>query len=224
MSQAVFITATDTDAGKTWVTSHLIQALLEQRENVKALKPIACGFNANGRNDDVQKLLDTQGLQHASDINCYSFAKPAAPSIAAQAEEKSINVKHLKTWCLNEVNKVDLCLIEGIGGLMVPITPTYLVSDWIGDMPNMPLILIIGAKLGCINHALLTLSHLSSIGREPAWIIINNTNGTQETNNIRTALLPHIAHNINILESGYNQPKALSPLLDWMKEFINKQE
>jgi len=222
MSQAVFITATDTDAGKTWVTNHLIQALLEQRENVKALKPIACGFDADGKNGDVQKLLDTQGLQHTSDINCYSFAKPAAPSIAAQAEGKSINAKHLKTWCLNEVNKVDLCLIEGIGGLMVPITPTYLVSDWIGNMPSMPVILVIGAKLGCINHALLTLSHLSSIGREPAWIIINNSDGNQEINSIKTALLPLLSHNVNILESGYNQPKTLSPLLDWIKEFIHQ--
>jgi len=222
MSQAVFITATDTDAGKTWVTNHLIQALLEQGENVKALKPIACGFDADGNNGDVKELLNSQGLQHTSDINCYSFAKPAAPSIAAQAEGKKIDPEHLKKWCLNETAKVDLCLIEGIGGLMVPITPLHLVSDWLVDMKNMPVILIIGAKLGCINHALLTLSHLSSIGREPAWVVINNTNGKQETNNIKTALLPHLSHNINILESGYNQPKTLSPLLDWMKKFIHQ--
>jgi len=222
MSQAVFITATDTDAGKTWVTNHLIQALLEQGENVKALKPIACGFNADGNNGDVKELLNSQGLQHVSDINCYSFAKPAAPSIAAQAEGKKVDPEHLKKWCLNQTAKVDLCLIEGIGGLMVPITPLYLVSDWLVGMKNMPVILIIGAKLGCINHALLTLSHLSAIGREPAWIVINNSNATQEINSIKTALLPHLSHNINILESGYNQPKTLSPLLDWMKEFINK--
>jgi len=221
MSQAVFITATDTDAGKTWVTSHLIQALLEYRENAKAIKPIACGFNVDGTNNDVKTLLEAQALHQPSDINCYSFAKPAAPSIAAQAEEKTIDPEYLKQWCYKQSEKVDLCLIEGIGGLMVPITPSHLVSDWLADMPNIPVILIVGAKLGCINHALLSLSHLSSIGREPAWIIINNTDGKQDTNSIKTALSPYIDHNTNMLECEYNQLKSLSPLLDWIQAFIH---
>ncbi|MDQ6968294.1 MAG: dethiobiotin synthase, partial [Mariprofundaceae bacterium] len=159
-----------------------------------------------GINADVQLLLKSQGLQHATDINFYHFNQPAAPSIAAQAEGKIIAPKELQTWCKKQTENVDLCLIEAIGGLMVPLTPSYLVSDWLSDMPNMPVILIVGAKLGCINHALLSLSHLSSIGREPAWVIINNTDGKQDTCSIKEAILPYLSDASNILECGYNQP------------------
>jgi len=222
MSKAVFITATDTDAGKTWVSKHLIQALLRQRENAKAIKPIACGLNSNGDNDDVRILLDAQGLAHASDINCYSFYKPAAPSIAAHAEGKSINPNVLKAWCSEQLERNKLCLIEAIGGLMVPITPNYLVSDWLSDMPDMPVILVVGAKLGCINHALLSLSHLSSIGRDPTWVIINNSDGAQDTGILKEALLPHIQSSSNILECDYHQPENLSPVVAYLQEILHR--
>ncbi|MBN4082279.1 dethiobiotin synthase [Mariprofundus ferrooxydans] len=218
MPNAVFITATDTDAGKTWVTQYLIRALLKQRENAKAIKPIACGLddhgeNAKAENTDVRILRDAQGLSQASDINYCSFNKAAAPSIAAQAEGKSINPEHLKSWCREQVSSVDVCLIEAIGGLMTPITANYLVSDWLRGIPDMPVILVVGAKLGCINHALLSLSQLASIGRDPAWVVINNRDGTQDTHAIKEALLPHLSSTSSILECGYNQPENLSPLV-----------
>ncbi len=222
MSKAVFITATDTDAGKTWLSKHLIQALLKQRESAKAIKPIACGLNTNGDNEDVRILLEAQGLAYASDINCYSFYKPAAPSIAAHAEGKSIDPSALKAWCFEQLEKNKLCLIEAIGGLMVPITPNYLVSDWLSDMPDLPVILVIGAKLGCINHALLSLSHLRNIGRDPAWIIINNSDGTQNTGVIKEALLPHIQSSSSILECDYQQPENLLPLVLYLQEILHK--
>jgi len=218
MSKAVFITATDTNAGKTWITTHLIQALLKQGENAKALKPIACGFNAVGKNNDVQKLLEVQGLQQVSDINYYSFAKPAAPSIAAKAERKRIQPTLLQAFCQNEINNVDLCLIEAVGGLMVPLAPDYLVSDWLSSMPNIPIILVIGAKLGCINHTLLSLAHLSQISRKPTWVIINNTDGKQDLSTIKEAIHPYIRHDLNILECGYDKLNDLSPLISYLTE------
>jgi len=222
MAKAVFITATDTDAGKTWVTSQLTRALLQQRANVKALKPIACGLNADGDNGDVNALLNVQCLKFASDINFHTFAKPAAPSIAAAAEDKCIHPNELITWCQQQSNHADICLIEAIGGLMVPITPNYLVSDWLLAMPDMPVILVVGAKLGCINHALLSMAHLSQIGREPAWVIINNWDGEQNTHSIKKAILPYIPNSSTILESGYNQPKNLSPLIDYLQTYRAK--
>lgn len=217
MSQAVFITATDTDAGKTWVTSHLIRALLEQRENTKAIKPVACGLNADGDNNDVKELLNAQSMEHASSINLYSFSEPAAPCIAAASEGKSIEPEHLKAWCAKQVNSVNLCLVEAVGGLMVPLTQNYLVSDWLADMPAMPVVLVVGAKLGCINHALLSLSHLSNIGREPAWVIINNTDGRQNTHTIRKSLQPYLPTTSQIIECGYNQPDDLAPLIFYLQ-------
>ncbi|MDQ6955835.1 MAG: dethiobiotin synthase [Mariprofundaceae bacterium] len=99
MPNAVFITATDTDAGKTWVTNHLIQSLLKERANAKAIKPIACGVDANGDNADIKKLLHAQSLYQVSNINYCSFNKAAAPSIAASTEGKSIDPKNLVEWC-----------------------------------------------------------------------------------------------------------------------------
>jgi len=223
MSKAIFITATDTDAGKTWITSQLVNALLKQRTKCKALKPIACGFNADGKNDDIQSLLAIQDLPHTTDINCYSFAKPAAPSIAAQAEEKNIEPKHLQAWCSEQRKQNELCLIEAIGGLMVPITANYLVSDWLLAMPDMPVVLVVGAKLGCINHALLSMAHLSQIGREPAWIIINNCDGKQNTSSIKKALLPYMSDDSTMLECGYHQPENLSPLITYLQTFLTKK-
>jgi len=220
MNQSVFITATDTDAGKTWITTQLVQALLQSRVNAKALKPIACGLNANGDNDDIETLLRAQALQQSRDINRYCFSLPAAPSIAALAEGKVIDPKQLQAWCIKQATSVDLCLIEAIGGLMVPITPHYLVSDWLSDMPEMPVILIVGAKLGCINHALLSLSLLSQIGREPAWVIINSTDGRQDTQVIKEAIQPYFSSSTNTLECGYEEPNSLSPLLIWIEALL----
>jgi len=217
MSKAVFITATDTDAGKTWVTSQLTHALLKQRANVKALKPIACGLNANGDNDDVHTLLKVQDLKLAADINLHTFAEPAAPSIAAAAEGKYIHPNDLVTWCQQHSHHADICLIEAIGGLMVPITPNYLVSDWLLAMPNMPVILVVRAKLGCINHALLSMSHLSHIGRKPTWIIINNSDGKQNTRNIKHALLPYISEPSRLIECAYGQAEDLSAIVESLR-------
>ena len=222
MKNSVFITATDTDAGKTWVTNQLLKALLARREDAKALKPVACGISQQGCNEDVRLLLATQGLDRPSDINCYSFAKPAAPSIAAQAEGTHIEPEQLIAWCRQQARHTDICLIEGIGGLMVPLTPRYLVSDWLSDMPDMPVVLIVGAKLGCINHALLSLSHLRQLGREPAWVVINHTDRTQSYQEIKAALTPHISEKSNILTCGYQQANDLQPLLDYLQALSRK--
>ncbi|MDQ6955430.1 MAG: dethiobiotin synthase [Mariprofundaceae bacterium] len=222
MNASIFITATDTNAGKTWLSKQLIQALLESGINAKALKPIACGLNINGKNDDIETLLHAQQLSQRSDINHYCFPLATAPSIAAQAEGKTIDPTHLQTWCSEQAENVDLCLIEGIGGLMVPITPQYLVSDWLSDMPEIPIILVVGAKLGCINHALLSLSLLSHMGCDPAWVVINQCTEMTDTQAIKEAIQPYLPSPSNMIECAYQQPDSLRPLLAWLQNRLHQ--
>lgn len=176
MARSIFITATDTEAGKTWVSTSLTRSLLAAGIHAKTLKPIACGLDTKGNNEDVTALLKIQHLQHVEDINLYCFQQPAAPSLAAAAENRSINPNHLITWCREKAEKTDICLIEGVGGLMVPLADGYLLCDWIKDMSEAEIWLIIGCRLGSINHALLTLDKLKNMGRSPAHIILNAAN------------------------------------------------
>jgi dethiobiotin synthetase len=176
MARSIFITATDTDAGKTWVTTNLIRSMLAAGIQAKALKPVACGLDTEGNNEDITALLNIQRLKHVEDINLYCFQQPDAPSLAAAAENRSINPNRLITWCRKKAEETDICLIEGVGGLMVPLTNDYLVCDWIEDIPEAEIWLVVGCRLGSINHALLTLDKLKNMGRSPARIILNATN------------------------------------------------
>jgi len=180
-SKYIFITATDTDAGKTWVTAALIRSLLSQGIHAKALKPIACGFNSDNQNDDIQALLKAQNLNQADDINRYRFALPAAPSQAAAAQKQCIDSRALIQWCEQQGGTVETCIIEGIGGLMTPITETWLLSDWIDAMPVYEIWLVVNCKLGAINHTLLTLHQLKQMQRSPKRIFLNATSTTQNT-------------------------------------------
>jgi len=175
MASKVFITATDTDAGKTWVTASVIRALLKEGRSAKALKPIACGLDEAGCNEDIETLLATQTLNDTDQISLYRYALPAAPSQAAAAEDQSIDTDKLVQWCESQSANVDTCLIEGVGGLMVPITDSWLVSDWIEAMPDAEVWLVVGCKLGAINQTLLTLEKLKQMGRSPTRIFFNAT-------------------------------------------------
>ncbi len=173
MGRKIFITATDTDAGKTFITTNLIRLILEQGINASAIKPVASGVSEHGINEDVETLMQAQQLSHPDSVNRYTFRLPASPNIAAEAEQQRIESDQLVRWCNRQAEKVDLCLIEGVGGLMVPLSGSYLVSDWIRDLQDCEVLLVIGARLGCINHALLTLAQLKQLEMKPAYIVIN---------------------------------------------------
>jgi len=176
MASKVFITATDTDAGKTWVTASVIHTLLKEGRSAIALKPVACGLNAAGTNEDIEALLSAQGLDYAEQISLYCYQLPAAPSQAAAAEGVSVDTGKLLQWCDEKSADVETILIEGVGGLMVPITDSWLVSDWIQATPDAEVWLVIGCKLGAINQALLTLEKLQQMGRTPSRIFFNAPN------------------------------------------------
>jgi len=203
-----FITATDTNAGKTWVTQHFIRALRAQHVSAIALKPVACGVNAQGINDDVAQLAQAQqcALEH---INLYTFQQPSAPLQAALSEGKKLSPTRLNQWCQRQCHAYHVRFIEGIGGLMVPLAEQYLVRDWIHDTPSSRVILVVGAKLGCINQTLLTLEAFKD--QHPDYIILNDTHGNQDLRSLQSLIQPY-APASRIILSPYAQPQVLASL------------
>jgi dethiobiotin synthetase len=201
--RSIFVTATDTGAGKTAVTALLARHLLAAGIDACALKPVASGLDENGLNEDVAALLAASGRPPAAadEINLYSFAKPAAPSLAAAAEGRTIDPPRLIAWCRRRCQGSRVCLIEGIGGLMVPLTGSFLVRDWLAGLPEAAVLLVVPARLGAINHALLTLAELARIGRTPRWVVISDTEGGQGAMaaQIAEALQFHLAPDSSLL-------------------------
>jgi len=172
VNRRIFVTATDTGAGKTWVTTAAVTAWRAAGIDAVALKPVACGLSDDGGiNEDVQSLMQAQAMHDPDAISLYRFALPASPARAAAEEGLCVEPERLLQWCGDHA--ADVCLIEGIGGLMVPLTDNWLVSDWIAWMPACEVWLVVGCRLGVINHTLLTLEKLKAMGRQPAAIILN---------------------------------------------------
>ncbi len=154
-----FITGTDTDCGKTYVTSQLLQAL----PAAAALKPVASGCFLRGEelvSSDAEQLQQYCGLS-LDQINPWRYRLPASPHIAAEREGTIIDVKSVADYCLNfTAPGKEYLFIEGAGGLMAPLTYQQTWIDFL-KLTQFSVILVVGLRLGCLNHALLTASVLS---------------------------------------------------------------
>lgn len=166
-----FITGTDTDCGKTYVTSQLINYY----PNAAAIKPIASGCHQAGDqwvSSDAQELVKNNDLC-LDLINPWRFKLPVAPHIAAEKEGKIIDVMEVADYCLNvQIPGVDTLFIEGAGGVMVPLNKEHTWIDFL-KITKIPVILVVGMRLGCINHALLSHLALKAHGVECAGWIAN---------------------------------------------------
>ena len=153
-----FITGTDTDCGKTYVTCRLLDYFNEQTKSVIGLKPVASGCNDEDGifiSDDEEQIRKHNGIliQRTSP---WRFKAAISPNIAAAFEGKDINVNEVIDYCNDaEFSKFDYQLIEGAGGLMVPLSDSLTWIDFL-KLSKIPVILVVGMRLGCINHALLT--------------------------------------------------------------------
>lgn len=177
MTQAFFVTGTDTDAGKTSIAAGLLCAAKQQQHSTLAMKPVAsgCQMSAEGlRNSDALALIAQSTLQLPySYVNPYAFAPAIAPHIAAQEAGVELSVRDLYRAAQVILQKqADFTLIEGAGGWRVPISATEFLSDFAIAL-KLPIILVVGVKLGCINHALLTAQAIRNDGLELAGWIAN---------------------------------------------------
>ena len=164
----VFITGTDTEVGKTYVSSLLIKYIKQHKRSVTGFKPIAAGAEqAFGElvNEDALTLLESGNVALPYKlINPFCFEPPIAPHIAAKKAGEEITKMALSSHLgVLKHQELDHLIIEGAGGWALPINDNDLLSDWVSEQ-NLPVILVVGLKLGCLNHALLTLSHIKQSG------------------------------------------------------------
>ena len=165
-----FITGTGTGIGKTYITSAILKNILS-RKKIIGIKPIAAGFSQDSINEDVQTLLDCQdSINDHHKINFYSLKKAVSPHIGTEEEGMQIDFNNIKQKINDLENEYDCILIEGVGGLLSPVDQSRTNLDLIRHL-DIPVIVIIGLKLGCINDALLTQHALESNGIKTAgWV------------------------------------------------------
>jgi dethiobiotin synthetase len=186
--KSLFVTATNTDVGKTYTTLKLIEYLGEQGISVGICKPIETGvieepLDATLLLKQVQKYNKNFHNLKAKDITAYTFELPSAPFCADL--EKTIQIEDIKNK-INELAKLcDILIIEGAGGLFVPITATYKMIDLISELKCNTL-LVTPSKLGCINDTLLSIEALKNRNIPFEWAV----NLFEERDNFKEATQP----------------------------------
>lgn len=172
-----FIVGTDTGVGKTFIASRIVQQFVNQGYKTIGMKPIAsgCEKNAQGEwmNEDVTALTNASNVQAPLDlINPYRFQPAIAPHIAANQAGVNIEIAKI-SQCFSTLQKqADIVIVEGAGGFLVPINP----QETLADLPvalKLPIILVVGMRLGCINHALLTVEAIKNRGLNLAGWVAN---------------------------------------------------
>ncbi len=182
MNKAVFITGTDTGVGKTFVSLGLIRAMRVLGLSVCPMKPVETGCrNKKGEliPEDAVNLINASGVDEPLDIiNPYRFSPPLAPSVAAEIEGKKIERKKIFSAFKKLSPEYDLLIVEGAGGIMVPVYKKYLFLDLAGDL-NLPVIIVARPGLGTINHTLLTIDAARNRGLNVLGVIINYADATR---------------------------------------------
>ena len=177
---AYFITATGTDIGKTFVTAGLIRHLKNADEKVSALKPILSGFDmATAALSDpgiILSALEEPVTDEALDrISPWRFAAPLSPDMAAAYEGKVLDFDAIVALCKQRISKTDgTLLIEGVGGVMVPLDARHTVMDWMAAL-DIPIILVAGSYLGTISHTLTALDAMARRDLMVKALVINDS-------------------------------------------------
>ena len=175
-SPGYFITGTDTDVGKTVITLGLMQYLQQQGKTVVAMKPVASGCEKTSeglRNDDAIQLMQQSSISLDYDlVNPYAFEPAIAPHIAAEQCGVRIEPERVQKILADLSNQADCVLVEGIGGWQVPLGGQQTMADLARGL-GLPVILVVGMRLGCLSHARLTADAIESSGLQLAGWVAN---------------------------------------------------
>jgi len=173
MSHAYFLTGTDTEIGKTFVTCALLHRARRIGLTVAGIKPVAAGTDAAGRNEDVERIRAASNVALAEDvINPYRFAPAIAPHLAAAEAGVAIDFARIAAACISARLEADLVIVEGVGGFCVPLGVDRDSADLAATLA-LPVILVVGLRLGCLNHALLTAEAIAARGLTLAGWVAN---------------------------------------------------
>ena len=209
-----FITGTDTEIGKTLVASAIVHLQAQKGYKVAGMKPVAAGaYLREGLwcNEDVDSLMSASSVKLDPKLICpYLFTTPVAPHIASQDEGRTIEPSHILKSYRQIKQHTDAVVVEGVGGFRVPLTKAFDTADLAVEL-DLPVILVVGLRLGCISHALLTTEAISARGLKLiGWVANCVSPNMQKQEDNLTALkerihAPLIARIPYIVNAAYPQ-------------------
>jgi dethiobiotin synthetase len=168
-----FITGTDTGVGKTLVSCALLHAFAAQGKRVVGFKPVAAGCDENDRSEDAENLRAASNvLATYGQINPYCFVPPVAPHIAARRSGVRIDLNRILTSFRELSTQAEVVIVEGAGGFLIPLNEKQDGGHLARELA-LPVILVVGMRLGCINHALLTQRVIDDYGLVLAGWVAN---------------------------------------------------
>jgi dethiobiotin synthetase len=199
MSRGFFITGTDTGIGKTTIALGLMAALQQKGLRVAAMKPVSAGCEQTDhglRHDDAVRLSQQASIDIPYDtINPYAFAEPIAPHIAAHNQGIRMDIDTVVQAYQQIAEKADVVIVEGAGGWLVPFNEQYTMAD-LAVALGLPIITVVGMRLGCLNQALLTKESIQAHGlTASAWVA-----------NTISEPMPYQEENLQSLTQRLSQP------------------
>lgn len=227
MANGWFIAGTDTGVGKTYVAQGLLGALARDGRRALGMKPVASGCQPDPtgglRSDDAQALISMASVEASyHDVNPYAFEPAIAPHVAAELAGVEIRLGHIRDCFSRLCGIAEYIVVEGAGGWLTPISKTQTMAD-VAQTCGLPIILVVGMRLGCLNHALLTQAAIAQYGLPLAGWVANHIDPTMERfdENVETlrqrirapllAVMPH--HSVDAGTSGKRIVELLSNLI-----------
>ncbi|MBL6704551.1 MAG: dethiobiotin synthase [Planctomycetaceae bacterium] len=181
--RGLFVTGTDTDVGKTYVSSIILRELIDNGFRVGALKPACSGsvlVNGELRWPDLDQLAEAAGISDIDLICNQRFQAPLAPPVAARLEDRKTDLSAMQNSLLGWQTRADIVVVEGVGGLLCPLTAHQSVADfavWVG----FPLLIVARLGLGTINHTLLTIEAAKRRDIDIAGVVLNDGDSLADT-------------------------------------------
>jgi dethiobiotin synthetase len=220
-----FVTGTDTGVGKTLVSCALLRGFAARGKRVAGFKPVAAGCDADGQNDDAKALRAASSMQLTyGQVNPYCLQRAMAPHLAARNEGVHIELERILTSYRELAVQADEVIVEGAGGFLVPLNDSQTSADLAQEL-KLPVIMVAGMRLGCLNHALLTVRAITDYQLECAgWIA-----------NVSIANMPGLLENIEALRERIaapllgivpyqSQPDAQATAVHLKLELLEKKE
>ena len=202
----IFVTGTDTGIGKTYCSCLLLRKLQQENYTAVGMKPVASGATetkAGLRNEDALLLQGASSISLPyKEINPYVFSSPIAPHIAAKDAGIIIKCDLIKACYKKLQQQADWVVVEGVGGWQVPINATQTMAD-VATLLGLPVILVVGMRLGCLNHTLLTAQCIRASGLQIAGWLANPVK----------KIFPRVEENVSFLTQYLDAPCL--GILDW---------
>jgi dethiobiotin synthetase len=189
-----FITGTDTDAGKTYVTCLLIEALRRAGKDAVGYKPFACG----DRHDPLAIQQASGGALAVEEINPVFLKVPASPYAAALLENRSVDVEAGRQGFYALAASHSIVIVEGAGGWEVPLAGRETMADFAADL-KLPVIVVVNNRLGCLNHTLLTVKNIQQRGLICAGVILNYAHDERDAASISNRMVLQNFLNVPVL-------------------------